>query len=385
MIPYGRQSVDDSDIQAVSAALRSGWLTCGPMVERFESSIRDVCGAPHAVAVTNGTAALRLLYQAAGIGPGVRVGVPAITFVATATQARMLGAEVVLLDVDPETLLLQPDTVRDCPYDLDWVVPVHVAGRLCDMPAIAAAATERGIRVLEDAAHAFGSTTDDSAAGDCRFSEGAIFSFHPVKNIACAEGGAIAVRDPEWDAALRRLRHHGIVREGFRGPLAERDGDAPWYHEFHQPATNERLSDLHAALGWSQCRRLDTFKQRRAAIVARYRAACADLPHVTITAPPTDQAPFWHLCVARCDWNTLKVDRATALAQAREQGIALQIHYIPLHRQPVLADAPCWPDVLAGAVDAYEHIISLPCFPELGDDEQDIVVSWLESLARHVP
>lgn len=384
MLGYGRQSIADSDIAAVAAVLRGQPLTCGPAVDAFESEIRRISGAPYATAVSNGTSALRLLYQTAGIGPGQRVGVPAITFVATASQAMLGGAEVVLLDVDPETLLLTPAILDACRERLDWVVAVHVAGRMCDLAGLAEVCRRKQIRLLEDAAHAFGSTRDDGErCGDCRYSEGAIFSFHPVKNVTTAEGGAVAVRDPAWDRRLRQLRHHGIVREGFTGDLAAADAGAPWYHEFHQAATNERLSDLHCALGASQCQRIDAFKARRAAIVAGYQRDLTGLPGIAAPAPAPGQGPFWHLAVAQIDWLALGTTRRAALATALAAGISPQVHYIPLHHQPVLATA-VRASTLAGADRAYQRIISLPCYPDLTEAERSRVVAWLATLARGV-
>jgi dTDP-4-amino-4,6-dideoxygalactose transaminase len=382
MIGYGRQSIDASDIAAVAAVLAGQPLTCGPAVDAFEAEIRRITGAPHAVAVSNGTSALRLLYQAAGIGPGVRVGVPAITFVATASQALLLGAEVVLLDVDPATLCLTPEILDACRERLDWVVPVHVAGRQCDLPGLAAVAARRGIRVLEDAAHAFGSRAAVGDAGCLRHSEGAIFSFHPVKNVTTGEGGAIVVRDPAWDRRLRQLRHHGIVRDGFRGTLRA-DHGAPWYHEFHQPATNERLSDILAALGTSQCARIDRFRAARARVHAGYRQRLADMPRLRLPPPAPDQEPFWHLCAAWIDFPALGCDRRAAFAAAHAAGIQPQVHYIPLHHQPALARCPRASD-LAGADHAYAGLVSLPCHPELTDDDLDRVAAWLRALARPV-
>jgi dTDP-4-amino-4,6-dideoxygalactose transaminase len=364
--------------------LRGQTLTCGPAVEAFEGEIRRISGAPFAAAVSNGTSALRLLYQAAGIGPGQRVGVPAITFVATASQALLCGAEVVLLDVDPETLLLTPAILDACSERLDWVVAVHVAGRMCDLAGLAEVCRRKGCRLLEDAAHAFGSTGGGGErCGDCRHSEGAIFSFHPVKNVTTAEGGAVTVRDAAWDRRLRQLRHHGIVREGFRGDLAAADAGAPWYHEFHQPATNERLSDLHCALGASQCRRISWFKERRSAIVAGYRTDLAGLPGIAAPAPAPGQDPFWHLAVAQVDWDALGTTRRAAMTAAAQAGIAPQVHYIPLHHQPVLAGA-ARASPLAGADLAYRRILSLPCYPDLTESERCQVVTWLATLARGV-
>ncbi len=381
-IPYGTQTVSRADIAAVVRVLRGRFLTCGPAVDAFEATIRRVTGAVHAVAVSNGTSALRLLYQAAGIGPGSRVGVPAITFVATATQALLLGAEVVLLDVDPTTLVLTPAILAACRERLDVVVPVHLAGRLCDMRGIAAIARRRGMVVLEDAAHAFGGRwTGGGRCGDGRWSSGAIFSFHPVKNVTTGEGGAIVTNDAAMAATLRRLRHHGIVREDFTGELAERDAGAPWYHEFHQPATNERLSDLHAALGTSQCRRIVAVRRARQRIHDRYRRALAGLSWLVTPPKAPGQSPCWHLYPVQIDWTALGLDRRAFIARCRDQGGFLpQVHYIPLHRQPVLSGSRRASD-LAGADRAYDALVSLPCFPGLTVRDQDRVIRFLRSLA----
>jgi dTDP-4-amino-4,6-dideoxygalactose transaminase len=382
MIGYGHQSIDDADVKAVVAVLRGQPLTCGPMVDAFEAEIRRISGAPFAVAVSNGTSALRLLYRVAGIAPGQRVGVPAITFVATASQVLLCGAEVVLLDVDPETLLLTPQILDACRERLDWVVAVHVAGRMCDLAAMAEVCHRKGIRLLEDAAHAFGSERDDGErCGDCRYSEGAVFSFHPVKNVTTAEGGAVVVRDPAWDRKLRQFRHHGIVRDGFIGELAGAEAGASWYHEFHEAATNERLSDLHCALGVSQCRRLDGFKSRRSCLHNRYRSRLAGVPGVLAPPSAPGQKPFWHLAEFWFNWNELRLDRRAFVASATTAGYAPQVHYIPLHRQPVLAGAVRASD-LAGADHAYAGLLSLPCYPDLLDFEQDLVIGHIIAQAH---
>lgn len=383
MIGYGRQSIDDEDIAAVVAALKSDYLTCGPAVDAFEAQIRQVTGAKHAIAVSNGTSALKLLYQAVGIGPGKRVGVPALTFVATASQAMLLGAEVVLLDVDPATLNLTPAILDACREHLDFVVPVHFAGRLCDMAGIAEVAARKGIRMVDDGAHAFGSTWGSDAAapawrcGDGRYSLGTALSFHPVKNITTGEGGAICVNDDITAAKLRSLRHHGIHRDGFCGDLAASEAAGFWYHEFHQPATNERLSDIQAALGASQCRKLGRFKLARAAQVERYRR---ELPAwATAPAAATEQQPFWHICSAQIDWAVTGRSRAQAMSEARAAGISLMVHYIPLHHQPILGKAARASD-LAGADGVYPGILSLPCYPDLTAEQQDQVIAWIRGL-----
>lgn len=377
MLQYGKQCIDDDDIAAVVAVLRGEALTCGPTLAAFEAALCQTTGAPHAVAVSNGTSALRLLYQAAGIGPGVRVGVPAITFVATASQALLLGAEVVLLDVDPQTLVLTPAILAACRERLDVVVAVHLAGRMCDLQGLAAICRERGARLLEDAAHALGSRDGQQRCGDCRWSDGAILSFHPVKNITTGEGGAILVKDDSWDRRLRSLRHHGIVRDGFTGAQAE--PGAPWYHEFHEPATNERLTDLQAALGLSQLKKLDRFRQARAAMVDFYRELEQELPWFHGPAPAPGQEPFWHLAIGRFDWRRLGLDRRAVHARLAAVGVQAQLHYIPLHHQPACSRLPRGSD-LSGAEAGSAAALSLPCHPGLDAADRARIAAALRSL-----
>ncbi|HYE06114.1 MAG TPA: DegT/DnrJ/EryC1/StrS family aminotransferase [Planctomycetota bacterium] len=380
-IAYGRHEITAADVRAVLRVLRGQPLTCGPAVEAFEQAIKDATGARHAVAVSNGTSALRLLYQACGIGPGVRVGVPAITFVATASQALLLGAEVVLLDVDPDTLVLTPAILERCRERLDVVVPVHLAGRLCDMAGLAEVARRRGAYLLEDGAHAFGSAwSDGRRCGDGTWSRGAIFSFHPVKSVTTGEGGAVATNDAAVAAAIRRLRHHGIVREGFSGDLAAADGGAPWYHEFHAPATNERLSDLHAALGVSQIARLAAITRARQRVHDAYHRRLADVPWLRLPPPAAGQRPCWHLFAAQVDWKALGRDRRSFFAAAAAAGIHPQVHYIPLHHQPALKQATR-ADALAGADAAYRGLVSLPCYPGLGRAELGRVDAFVRGVA----
>lgn len=382
LIGYGRQSIDRSDLAAVVKVLRKQPLTCGPAVVEFERAIERIAGARYAVAVSNGTSALRLLYQVAGVGPGTAVGVPAITFVATASQALLLGAEVVLLDVDPQSGLLTPEILRACRERLDFVVPVHLAGLQCDLRGLAAICRKRRITMIEDAAHAFGSTWKNGGrCGDCTHSRGAVFSFHPVKNITTGEGGAIVTNNAKDAEKLRQLRHHGIVRAGFNGGLARREGTMPWYHEFHQAATNERLSDIHAALGVSQCRRLEKFKRARAAIVRRYRRELAALPWLTMPPEAEDQDPCWHLFQVRVDWKRIGISRERLWRQFEKAGYAPQVHYIPLRHQPVLAKA-CRAGDLTNADHFYARTISLPCYPDLKPRDQGKVIAVLKRLAH---
>ena len=378
VIGYGHQAINETDIEAVCKVLRGEALTCGPTVAAFEQALAQTVGARHVIAVSNGTSALRMLYAAHGIGPGIRVGVPAVTFVTTASQVLALGAEVVLLDVDPKTGCLGPEQLAAYSGQLDWVVPVHMAGRLCDMDGIAAIAQQRGIRLLEDAAHAFGSQWQPGTfAGVHPQSEGAIYSFHPVKNICCGEGGAIVCGDDAIADRIRSLRHCGIERHNFTGQH-QSEYHASWYHEFHHAAGNDRLSDIHAALGLSQLQRWSAFKAERQAIWQRYYQALAPHPWLHLAPEAFAQSVFWHLCLGRIDVKLAPLSRQALMDVMRERGFALQVHYIPLHYQPLLHQVASAD--LSGAEAYYRGTISLPCFVGLAEADQMACIDALHAL-----
>lgn len=358
MIPYGRQSVSEDDIAAVVAVLRGDWLTQGPAVEAFEARLCEVTGAKYAVAFANGTAALHGAAAAAGLGKGDIVGTSSLTFSASAACARYVGAEATLLDIDPATLNVDPAAV---PADLDGLVAVHYAGLPVDLGALA----HRPRVLIEDGAHALGALTPDGPVGSCARSDMCCLSFHPVKPITTGEGGAVTTNDESLADKLRRFRHHGIDRKPEHGE---------WYYEISELGYNYRLTDIQAALGSSQLDRLDQFIDRRNAIAARYRVALASLP---VELPPA-AAEGWrhgyHIFPIRVD------QRRRVFDGLRASGIGVQVHYVPLHRQPVYADLGFEPDDLPEAESAYQRLISLPMHPSLTDDDQTRVIDVLASL-----
>lgn len=396
-LPYGRQQVDEEDIAAVAAVLRGDWLTQGPAVRAFEDALAARVGAAQAVACANGTAALHLAYLALGLGPGDAVVVPANTFLATASSARLCGAEVAFADVDPATGLMgaeQAEAAMARAKAAGWRVralaPVHFAGQTAPMAELGALAAAHGLAVVEDACHAVGSLDirpDGSTVpvGACAHGTLTVFSFHPVKTIAAGEGGAVTGNDPDLMARVRRFCNHGMVRPAEPAqaydPAAAfaADGAAnPWYYEMPEPGLNYRLSDIHAALVLSQMGRLDRFIARRTALMDLYAARLAPLaPLVEAPALVPWCRPAWHLCVARIGFAAAGIGRAQVMAELRAAGIGTQVHYIPVHRQPYWRRR--YGDLsLPGAGDHYARALSLPLFPGMTDGDVDRVVRALE-------
>jgi len=394
-LAYGRHVVDEDDIEAVIGVLRSDYLTCGPQVETFEQALADNTGSRHAVVCSSGTAALHLAILGLGLGPGDRVIVPTITFLATANAARFVGAEVIFADVDPATGLMRPD---DFERALDAagghaaaVVPVHLAGQSPDLPRISQIARGRGTAVVEDACHALGSTysdgTDDEIpVGSCRHGDMATFSFHPVKTIAMGEGGAVTMNDRRLYLHLRQLCSHGMTRDAealqnrdlaFTGERAN-----PWYYEMLELGFNYRASDLHCALGLSQLRKLPQFAARRRELAERYDAALADLaPTVRPIGRAAACRPVWHLYGVRIDFEAADTSRAELMDRLRARGIGSQVHYIPVHMQPYYRERYGAAD-LPGAMTYYRHCLSLPLSAGMSEADVDRVVETLaETLA----
>lgn len=355
MIPYGRQAIDDDDVAAVVGTLRGDWLTQGPAIERFEAAIVEATGARHAVAFSNGTAALHGAVAAAGLGPGDVVTTSPLTFMASANCARYVGAGVALVDIDPTTFNLDPERLD---RNVDALVAVHYAGLPIDLSAL----RHRPRVLIEDAAHALGASTPDGPVGNCARSDMCCFSFHPVKPVTTAEGGAVTTNSDELAIALRRFRSHGIV------PRHELGG---WYYEIDSLGYNYRLTDIQAALGASQMRKLDRFIDRRNELASRYDARLGGLACVTAPRAPAGSRHGYHLYVVQVE------RRAEVFAALRERGVGVQVHYVPVHHHPISRDAILPPTGLPNCDRVYDQILSLPIHPSLGDDEQDRVVAAL--------
>jgi UDP-4-amino-4,6-dideoxy-N-acetyl-beta-L-altrosamine transaminase len=392
-LPYGRQCIEDDDIQAVVQALRGDLLTTGPLVARFEEALAARTGARAAVACSSGTAALYIAANALGLGPGSFVIVPAITFAATASAPHLFGAEIVFADVDPESGLM-----RACDLDAaltraphgraDAVFPVHYAGQSCDMEDISALARSRGLQIVEDAAHALG--TSWTAGGGALHPVGCnahsdltIFSFHPVKTIAMGEGGAVTANDPETIRRLKLARNHGVTRDpaefGRKDAGFDDSGAAhPWYYEVQAPGLNFRISDINCALGLSQLGKLDRFVAKRRALTACYDELLAPLaPLVRPLQRDPRSFTAWHIYAVRVDFAAAGISREKLMRALAADGIGTQVHYIPVHRQPYYAARYGVPH-LPGADAYYASTLTLPLHAGMNEGEVQRVADGLK-------
>jgi dTDP-4-amino-4,6-dideoxygalactose transaminase len=372
MLPYGRHSVDESDVDAVVATLRGDWLTTGPQVDAFESDLAGWTGGVPCVAVSSGTAALHTAYAAAGIGPGDEVITSPITFVASASTAVALGARVSFVDVEDETATLDPDAAGAALTRRTRVITVvDFAGHPAEYDDLRKVATVGGALLLADAAHSLGARYGGVPVG--ALADMTTFSFFPTKNIATAEGGAVAVVDPTLLTAARRFRNHGLVRE----PDEQREPDeGGWHQEVHAFGLNYRLPDVLCALGRSQLRRLAPFAARRAQLFDRYLAGLAGVPGLRLPTRRAWVEPVWHLFPLR----VLDGRRREAYDRLRAAGIGVQVNFIPAYWHPVFADLGYRRGMCPVAERFYAEELSLPMFVELTDGEQDRVIDQIRQI-----
>ena len=369
MLPYGRQSVDESDIEAVAKVLRGDWLTTGPAVTTFEEDLARLCGVSHAVSVTSGTAALHVAYAALGVGAGDEVVTTPLTFVATASCASVLGATVVFADVCEDTGNLDPQAVSAAMTEATKVVTgVDYAGHPIDAPALSEIAHQGNATLLEDAAHSVGGSLDGRPVGS--LADVTTFSFFPTKNLTTAEGGAVVSLLGATADRARSYRSIGLVRD----PAVLRFPDeGPWHQEVHEFGLNYRLPDVLSALGSSQLLRLPAFKARRTAITARYNQGLAGIDALRLPACREGADPMWHLYPLR-----IRDGRRRALFEhLRANDIGVQGNYLPVYRHPVYADLGYKSGMCPVAEDYYEQEISLPLFPDLADADVDRVIDLI--------
>jgi len=377
MLPYGRQAVDDRDVQAVVEALRSDWLTTGPKVSEFEAAFAKTVGARHAVAVSSGTAALHAAAVAAGIGPADEVITTPMTFAATANCVRYQGGTVLFADVRKDTLNLDPaKTEALVTPKTRAMITVDYTGQPSDMDEFNAIASRHRLTVIEDASHALGATYRGRRVGT--LADLTTFSLHPVKHITTGEGGMVTTDNPELAARLRRFRTHGITTE-FR----EREREGSWFYEMTELGFNYRLTDIQSALGLSQMDKLPGWIARRRKIAAQYTAAFSGMPEIEPPIVLHDREPAWHLYVIQLNLDRLRAGRAEIFKALRAENIGVNVHYIPVPWHPYYRTLGYKKGEWPVAESAYERMISLPIFPSMTDGDIEDVIAAVKKVVGH--
>ena len=382
MIYYGHQHITEKDIQAVEKVLRSNYLTQGPVIESFEKKVANYCGAKYAVAVTNATSALHIACKAAGLGEGDVLWTSPITFTASANCGRYCGADVDFVDIDDKTYNM---SVAELRHKLETavqkpkvVIPVHLAGQSCDMEAIKALADECNFKIIEDASHATGADYKNTKVGSCCYSDMTVFSFHPVKMVTTGEGGMVLTNNKDLYEKLKLYRSHGITRDA---DLMTQGADGPWYYQQIELGFNYRMTDLQAALGCSQMDSLDEFVARRRYLVKRYNEKLKELP---LRTPYQDEAtnPSWHIYIIRVDFTKVTLSKKEIFARMRDRGIALNLHYIPVHTQPYYQNLGFKKGDFPVSERYYEEAITLPLYYDLTDEQQDQIIQALKDVLQ---
>ncbi|MBX3054998.1 MAG: UDP-4-amino-4,6-dideoxy-N-acetyl-beta-L-altrosamine transaminase [Anaerolineae bacterium] len=371
MLPYGRQWIDEDDITAVTAVLRSDWLTTGPNVPEFETAFAGFVGAREAVAVSNGTAALHAAMHALDISPGDEVIAPTMTFAASANCVVYQGGTPVFADVQADTLLIDPDDVAaKITARTKAIVAVDYAGQPCDYERLYTLAHRHGLKLVADACHAIGGEYREMPVGT--LADLSIFSLHPVKHITTGEGGVITTNDAELARRMRVFRNHGITTDH-----RQRAEQGSWFYEMVELGYNYRLTDFQCALGLSQLRKLPGWVARRQAIARTYDAAFAGLTAVSPLTTRPEVSHAYHLYVVRFDLSQLTVDRNTLFQALRAEGLGVNMHYIPVHLHPFYRQRfGTQPGLCPSAEAAYAEIMSLPIFPQMSDEDvQDVITA----------
>lgn len=386
MLPYGRQTIEDDDLAAVAAALRSDFLTTGPLVEEFEKQFAVASGAQHAVACNSGTAALHLAAMGLRLGAGDTAIVPSVTFLSSANAIRMTGAEVFFADVDPDSGLLTDAAFEEAlalagkyRREVKAAVPVHLNGRICDMRSLARAAAANNVSLIEDACHALGVTS----VGANEFSDFACFSTHPVKAIATGEGGVVTTKDEAAASRMRKLRSHGMIHDASelvqRGEAFENGEKKPWYYEMQEIGWNYRMPDVLCALGISQLKKLERFIKRREEIARLYDRLLAPLAPALKSVPRGNDPHGLHLYAVLIDFEKLGTTRAKFMNALRAENVGSQVHYLPVHRQPYYRDRYGERE-LPGADAYYARCLSIPLYPAMQDEDVEYVAKTLGKL-----
>jgi UDP-4-amino-4,6-dideoxy-N-acetyl-beta-L-altrosamine transaminase len=381
MIPYGRQDINQADIEAVIEVLQSDFLTQGPQVPRFEKSVANHVGVKYALAVNSATSALHIACKALELKSGDWLWTSPITFVASANCALFCGAKVDFVDIDPSTFNICPQKLSEKLIAAEKigklpkiVIPVHMCGQSCDMEVIHALSKKYGFKIIEDASHAVGGRYKNEFIGNCKYSDITIFSFHPVKIITTAEGGMALTNIEDLANKMDLFRSHGITRDVSK---MTRESDGPWYYQQIELGYNYRMTELQGALGLSQMHRLDEYVLKRHQIALTYRELLEDLP-LLLPIQHKDCYSSFHLYVVRLLKNKIKKSHRQIFESLREEGIGVNLHYIPVHIHPYYQNLGFKPGDFPESEIYYEEAISLPMFPTLNFTEQNYIVSALK-------
>ena len=369
LLPYGKQWIDDEDIAAVLQVLRSDFITQEPAIQAFESKVADYVGAQYAVAYCNGTAALHGACFAAGIGPGDEVVTSPLTFLASSNCVLYMGGKPVFADIRPDTYNIDPDDIaRKLSDRTKAIIAVDFTGQPAEMDRITMLARDRGLTVIQDAAHSLGASYAGSKVGT--LADMTMFSFHPVKHVTTGEGGMIVTDSEEFYRKLLLFRNHGMTRD----PELLKQNDGPWCYEMRELGYNYRMTDLQAALGVSQMDKLERFVERRREIAAAYDGAFGSMGGLVIPAQHADARSSWHLYVLRWRREAFKADRKVIFEALRAENIGVNVHYIPVYRQPYYR-ANGYADVRCDHAEKYyETSLSLPIFPKMTDEDiRDVI------------
>ncbi|WP_210412541.1 UDP-4-amino-4,6-dideoxy-N-acetyl-beta-L-altrosamine transaminase [Leptospira meyeri] len=381
MIPYGKQSINEDDLNSVIEVLKSDFLTQGPVVEKFEKAIASYCNAKYAVSVSNATAALHLSCLALGLRKGKLGWTTPNTFVATSNSVLYTGADIDFVDIDPNSYNISLNELKKKLAEVkakgkvpDVLLPVHFSGQSCEMEEIYQLSKEYGFHIIEDASHAIGAKYNNKPVGNCEYSDLTVFSFHPVKIITTGEGGVITTNRKDLYDLLIRLRSHGITRNP---ELMTKEPDGEWYYQQLELGYNYRLTELQAALGLSQLKRLDEFVLRRNQIAERYNTLLKDFP-IKLPTLLTKNYSSYHLYVIQIDESKCKKGHKEVFSDLRKNGIGVQLHYIPVHTQPYYQSIGFKIGSFPESEAYYGAAISLPVYFDLKESEQDKVVETLK-------
>lgn len=382
MIYYGKQFIDEQDINAVIEVLKSDFLTQGPVIENFERAVAEYCGAKYAVAVTNATSALHIACLAAGLDKGDMLWTSPITFTASANCGRYCGADIDFVDIDNNTYDMSVAALKEklekSKIKPKVVIPVHLAGQSCEMQEIYDLSKQYGFTVIEDASHAIGADYKNTKVGCCKYSDMTVFSFHPVKIITTGEGGMVLTNNEELYKNLSLYRSHCITRDE---NLMTKEADGPWYYQQIGLGFNYRMTELQAALGLSQLAKVDKFVARRRQLAEKYNELLKDLP-LKLPYQNHDTDSSWHLYIVRVDFNKVKKTKKQIFAEMKAKGVCLNLHYIPVHTQPYYQNLGFKNGDFPVSEKYYEEAFTLPLYYSLTDEQQEYIVNVLNEVLK---